>query len=103
MLKRLLFFFIFSTSFVSAQIDYSDSWEENAEQMQKQCHKAAASYASDLQVERDKASESVQQSEVFSRTKAQMVALTQMPCPFRLADPKHNFLPLWTRPNSSKC
>lgn len=28
MLKRLLFFFIFSTSFVSAQIDYSDSWED---------------------------------------------------------------------------
>ena len=28
MFKRLLFFFIFSTSFVSAQIDYSDSWED---------------------------------------------------------------------------
>ena len=28
MLKRLLFFFIFSTSFLSAQIDYSDSWED---------------------------------------------------------------------------
>ena len=28
MLKRLAFFFIFSTSFVSAQIDYSDSWED---------------------------------------------------------------------------